>query len=494
MSTTTDLTTLKINYLTQAQYEEAVSGGSINEDEIYMTPASEHDATTNLFEPTFWGRTVSGVTYTFDETDNSYAVSGTATASVHPTLGLVDLSAGTYRLLGLQVAGSSSTFRLNLYNNANDTLIAQDKGDGALFALSEATTCKLALYINSGASLDIAIKPMITSDLSATMSDYVPYLYGHDSLNKEVAELKEKLRTAKLTGSKTRNDNTGWLYDLAQSWIDNSGSLYYGYDNNLFWDDTQAVGGKYAISCSLFVSVMIFGISFENSKYNGLSANKPNLYGYTDDDLLENLKGDCPSELMLPYFIEKGYAFEPSSKLGNVQTGDILYFDMDSSNNNYQDFMGVDHSAIYAHRVSDTRYAVWEVGNDDGAVLTEVSYTARNVVCAVRVPFKQDSESKRRVTLSTFTAPVALSSLFNFKHNNIANMWRVTLLGKAYARGATMSSIYLIRTNASGIIGDSVALYEGSGTNVRKLDSSYNIIDESGAYNQAVTVLVEWLG
>lgn len=41
MSTTTDLTTLKINYLTQAQYDAAVAGGTINEDEIYMTPAGD---------------------------------------------------------------------------------------------------------------------------------------------------------------------------------------------------------------------------------------------------------------------------------------------------------------------------------------------------------------------------------------------------------------------------------------------------------------------
>lgn len=41
MSTTTDLTTLKINYLTQAQYDAAVDGGTINENEIYMTPAED---------------------------------------------------------------------------------------------------------------------------------------------------------------------------------------------------------------------------------------------------------------------------------------------------------------------------------------------------------------------------------------------------------------------------------------------------------------------
>lgn len=38
--TTTDLTTLKINYLSQAAYDAEVSGGTVNADEIYLTPAT----------------------------------------------------------------------------------------------------------------------------------------------------------------------------------------------------------------------------------------------------------------------------------------------------------------------------------------------------------------------------------------------------------------------------------------------------------------------
>lgn len=38
MSTTTDLNTLVINYLTEAQYEAAVSGGTIDPDQLYLTP------------------------------------------------------------------------------------------------------------------------------------------------------------------------------------------------------------------------------------------------------------------------------------------------------------------------------------------------------------------------------------------------------------------------------------------------------------------------
>ena len=42
MSTTTNLPTLKINYLTQAQYDAAVSGGTVNADELYFTPSVDY--------------------------------------------------------------------------------------------------------------------------------------------------------------------------------------------------------------------------------------------------------------------------------------------------------------------------------------------------------------------------------------------------------------------------------------------------------------------
>lgn len=41
---TTDLATLKINKLTKAQYEAALAAGTINENELYMTPESEEDS------------------------------------------------------------------------------------------------------------------------------------------------------------------------------------------------------------------------------------------------------------------------------------------------------------------------------------------------------------------------------------------------------------------------------------------------------------------
>ena len=45
MATTTDLTTLKINYLTQAQYDNALTNNQINSNELYLTPSSSSGAT-----------------------------------------------------------------------------------------------------------------------------------------------------------------------------------------------------------------------------------------------------------------------------------------------------------------------------------------------------------------------------------------------------------------------------------------------------------------
>ena len=45
MSTTTDLNVLKINYLSQAQYDEALENDEIDDNELYLTPAPSPTAT-----------------------------------------------------------------------------------------------------------------------------------------------------------------------------------------------------------------------------------------------------------------------------------------------------------------------------------------------------------------------------------------------------------------------------------------------------------------
>lgn len=141
-------------------------------------------------------------------------------------------------------------------------------------------------------------------------------------------------------------------------------------------------------------------------------------------------------------------------------------------------------------------YYVWEVGDDSGPHLASKQYASNDIVLVARPPYNVSGESKRRITLSTqdFTGPVALTSLFTLTHGYSANMWKVYLMGPAYGKGVSASSVYLIRTNGNGAVSEKIALFEGTGSSVRKLDDNYNIIDSGGYYNQPVTILVEWLG
>ena len=105
MSTTTDLTTLKVNMLTEQQYADAISQGQVNPDEIYLTPVTGNSGLTiddvypvgaiymsvnstdpgTLFAGTTWTRLTdtfllaAGTTYPADDGTHTTATGGEAT-------------------------------------------------------------------------------------------------------------------------------------------------------------------------------------------------------------------------------------------------------------------------------------------------------------------------------------------------------------------------------------------------------------------------------
>ena len=479
-----------------------VQDGSITYNKLNANVKSEFnalnsDVMTNLFEPLLYNRTINGVTFTLNDADNTYTVQGTSTSNIYDTIGTISLEPGTYKLLGLPQSGSATTWRINLYSVDSNSVVAQDLGSGQTFTVAETGAFRLVLYINSGVTLDIDFKPMITANLNATIADYVPYNGATNRLNENVSALSYDLYKSMLTGDKIHNDNVGWMVDIAKTWLDNASKIWYSYDGNLFWDEVIETDGKYPMTCSVFVSAMIFGISFYNSKYNGKVANSYNNFAYSDQTLLTLLRnGSFSSEHMLPYFIKKGYAFIPEPDLSNVEMGDILYIDLKQTTG--LKFHNISHSAIFAYPINNTQYRVWEVGGNAGPV--QMSYTfdyaRENVKFAVRLPFKTWQTNVRRVTLSTaeFTEATPLTSLFDFNYNYVANMWKVTLLGTAYGAGGDYSSTYLLRTNTEGAISAKTKLFEGTGAGCRKLDANNAIYDSGGMYDQPVTVVVEWLG
>lgn len=458
----------------------------------------KEDLVVNLFDPTYYNATISGISFTFNETDKTYNISGTATGNVYPDIGSITLPAGTYKLISLS-EGGTTTFRTNLYIASTSTLIAQDRGDGYVFTLESTTTLRLVLYINSGTTMNIVYKPMITTSTWATINNYVPYIGDKTSVIGNLAETQYQLFKSKLTGDKSRNNDVGWLVDVAKTWIDNADKIWYSYDGNLFKANVIETDGKYPMTCSVFAAAMLFGITFYNSKYNERTTNIENENGYKDNDLL-TLLGSAASFTsgdFARYFVDKGYMFEPEPNLENVQMGDVLFVNNQPSDGGY--FYNCDHMAIMAFKTS-TAYVVWEVGDNNGPVQKSYNLSSASKVKFVARPsYNQRIVNTRVVHLSTaqFTAATPLTDLFNFEYpttNGTSNMWKVTLLGTAYGTGATHSSIYLIRTNVSGAVTNKAPIYEGTGAGARKLDSAYQVYDAGGTYDQPVTVICEWLG
>lgn len=107
---TTDLTTLKINNLTQEQYEAAIAAGTINANEIYMTPDdNELDTTTFLRvsdvgsavdtnpinADTLGGKAASEFLTTTDKTELNNEIAAKAPLSSPSFTGSATVAAGT---------------------------------------------------------------------------------------------------------------------------------------------------------------------------------------------------------------------------------------------------------------------------------------------------------------------------------------------------------------------------------------------------------------
>lgn len=448
---------------------------------------------TNLFNPYFYNQSDNGVTITYDETDKTYSVYGTALANMYPEIGTVTLQPGKYKLLGLSVPGGASTYRINMYTVPDNVMLVQDLGAGRVFELASEKTLRMVLYANAGTAMNFTFKPMITTYLDATIEDYVPYAGSNEKASNNIADLSLELFHSKLTGDKRHNDNVGWIVDVANSWTNHASDIWYSYDGNLFQDEVIQTSGKWPMTCSVFASAVLFGITFEGSKYNGKVANEYVEGAYRDGEYLDRMEDTdtlFTAAKILRYFVDKGYVFHPEKDLSNVEMGDLLFVNFQTTKGQY--YYNGDHVCIFAYK-NNSYYFVWEVGDDNGPVLHGYPYSfgESHIVFAARPPYPSEQANKRVVRLTSFTAAVSLSSLFNFWKNGTAHMWKVTLLGGAYAAGGANSSIYLLRTNLTGAISSAQALYEGSGTACRKLNGSYEVYDISGAYDQPVTVVVE---
>lgn len=126
----------------------------------------------NLLVPTLTSRTVSGVEIT-KNSDGTYKFVGTSTEAITVSIvGVTSIANGTYKFVG--VPENSGIDRMQIQSSTN-SVYGIDRGSGATINVTN-SDYKVYLYINSGATVNAIVKPMLSADTSVTYADYEPHI------------------------------------------------------------------------------------------------------------------------------------------------------------------------------------------------------------------------------------------------------------------------------------------------------------------------------
>ena len=162
----------------------------------------------NLLNPTLETTTQNGVTCT-NNGDGTYTLNGTATG--YKAFVLTELHSNIGRFAGCKIVGLPSgtdTNNIDLsvsYRSANgDASHGTNFGDIVDDAQDTDKSVKVLLIVRHAQTIsNVVVKPMITTNLSATYDDFVPYTGDGETLASDVAEIKNDLGGLSFSASGT---------------------------------------------------------------------------------------------------------------------------------------------------------------------------------------------------------------------------------------------------------------------------------------------------
>lgn len=186
------------------------------------------------------------------------------------------------------------------------------------------------------------------------------------------------------------------VVDLCNEYVKDSSFFRYGEMHGAFRRNNSPIDNRYEINCSTFSLLISCGINFQNSRYRG-GLNKGFFTSEYTDGLIEWFSDGGPNDRNIKYsrdiarkLYEDGYCTTPDPTFSNLDTGDILFFNLDPANDRPNiDFMGVDHSAIFGYKFGD-RFLIYEVGDDKGPKrVLKTAESMSKIVLVSKLPNKQ---------------------------------------------------------------------------------------------------------
>lgn len=151
------------------------------------------ETTVNFLNPTLGTITVNGITCTSNG-DGTYTLRGTAGDNTAISIqGIKVDKQKKYKLVGCPSNGKYSTYHLVIVSlkTTNYSDYRYDYGEGTIVDNLQFEDYTINIDVVKGTPVNnLVFKPMLTTNLSATYDDFVPYTGDTGQLNKDVAELR----------------------------------------------------------------------------------------------------------------------------------------------------------------------------------------------------------------------------------------------------------------------------------------------------------------
>lgn len=246
---------------------------------------------------------------------------------------------------------------------------------------------------------EILVKYDTLENTFAATADKYFLLYEElsDACKRSVGALTEGLDNLRVLSDAVNNrlsvenfhNNEGFMNEIARvckTYNDKFSVLYYGNEKTAYDAECEAIDGKFQIDCSSFIHLLINGVTFENSRYNGNEENT------VDAKFFNGVDGmNCRyANQMAEYLFTHGYTFVPNADFSNIEPGDILFFSFPDETGEFHDnaFMKIDHVAMFLTKYNENYYQTIQYHEEHKDFVLPVGDEYMNAcVLVARVPF-----------------------------------------------------------------------------------------------------------
>ncbi len=204
------------------------------------------------------------------------------------------------------------------------------------------------------------------------------------------------------------------MFEVCNTYTNKFDSLVYGNSFTAYDPNCNPVSGKHEVDCSSFINLLIRGVTFENSRYNGNSTNIVDSKFFNEFDGYENRV----SNKIAQWLELNGYTFTPAADFSNLEAGDLLFFkwdNMDGIGDEFHDtaYKNIDHVCMYLNQKNDNIFLTIQYVDTNPNFLYPVNAEyMRQCVLAARLPFRHFNTPIHRIKMppAGFNEEGAMSS------------------------------------------------------------------------------------